>query len=111
MEYRTLSHRVFKWLENTLSAPPWIAGIALSLLFGSFALWFCWVTGIVAEVNAGRQPDIAVRADLAMEQRLQSVGEWPFDAGSYGRVVLYIFLGFGSWIGAALVERGLELAY
>jgi hypothetical protein len=29
----------------------------------------------------------------------------PFDAGSYGRVALYVFLGFGSWVGAALVER------
>ena len=37
-----------------------------------------------------------------------SVSEWPFDAGSYGRVALYIVLGLGSWVGAALVERLLE---
>jgi hypothetical protein len=49
-----------------------------------------------------------LRADLAMEARLEEVSEWPFDAGSYGRVALYVFLGFGSWIGAALVERLLE---
>ncbi|MGI9249280.1 MAG: hypothetical protein ACR2QI_09715 [Woeseiaceae bacterium] len=49
-----------------------------------------------------------LRADLALEQRLMDVSEWPFDAGSYGRVALYVFLGLGSWVGAALVERLLE---
>lgn len=49
-----------------------------------------------------------LRADLALEQRLMQISEWPFDAGSYGRVSLYVFLGFGSWVGAALVERMLE---
>lgn len=49
-----------------------------------------------------------LRADLAVEQRLMDVSEWPFDAGSYARVILYIFLGLGSWVGAALVERILE---
>lgn len=47
-------------------------------------------------------------ADLALERRLVEVSEWPFDAGSYGRVALYIMLGLGSWVGAALVERLLE---
>ena len=49
-----------------------------------------------------------LRADLALERRLMEISEWPFDAGSYGRVVLYIMLGLGSWVGAALVERLLE---
>ncbi len=49
-----------------------------------------------------------LRTDLALEQRLVQISEWPFDAGSYGRVALYVFLGFGSWVGAALVERVLE---
>ena len=71
-----------------------------------------------AAISARRAPDARsvedaqqLRADLAMEQRLLEVSEWPFDAGSYGRVALYIFLGLGSWVGAALVERGLDLAY
>lgn len=51
---------------------------------------------------------LQLRADLALERRLTDVSEWPFDAGSYARVILYIFLGLGSWIGAALVERLLE---
>lgn len=50
-----------------------------------------------------------LRADLAIERRLMEISEWPFDAGSYGRVALYVFLGFGSWVGAALVERLLEI--
>ncbi len=49
-----------------------------------------------------------LRADLALERRLLETSEWPFDAGTYGRVVLYIMLGLGSWVGAALVERLLE---
>jgi hypothetical protein len=49
-----------------------------------------------------------LRADLALERRLDEVSEWPFDAGSYGRVALYVALGLGSWVGAALVERLLE---
>ncbi|MGI9295741.1 MAG: hypothetical protein ACR2PS_17305 [Pseudomonadales bacterium] len=49
-----------------------------------------------------------LRADLALERRLMEMSEWPFDAGSYGRVALYIMLGLGSWVGAALVERLLE---
>ncbi len=49
-----------------------------------------------------------LQADLALEGRLTEVSEWPFDAGSYGRVALYVTLGLGSWVGAALVERLLE---
>lgn len=49
-----------------------------------------------------------LRTDLVLERRLMEVSEWPFDAGSYGRVALYIMLGLGSWVGAALVERLLE---
>ena len=49
-----------------------------------------------------------LRADLAIERRLMEISEWPFDAGSYGRVALYVLLGLGSWVGAALVERLLE---
>ena len=45
-----------------------------------------------------------LHADLALEQRVMAISEWPFDAGSYGRVILYVFLGLGSWVGAALVE-------
>ena len=57
-----------------------------------------------------RTPDDSqhLRAELALESRLMAASEWPFDAGSYGRVALYVILGLGSWVGAALVERLLE---
>ena len=45
---------------------------------------------------------------LAMEQRIERVPEWPFDLGSLSKVMLYLLLGLGSWVGAALVERLLE---
>lgn len=68
-----------------------------------------------AAIAARRDPETRsvedaqqLRADLAIERRLTEISEWPFDAGSYGRVALYVFLGLGSWVGAALVERLLE---
>jgi hypothetical protein len=45
---------------------------------------------------------------LAMESRIERVYEWPFDVGSLSKVLLYLMLGLGSWVGAALVERLLE---
>lgn len=46
---------------------------------------------------------------LALEARIQSVREWPFDASSLSRVAFYITLGLSSWIGAALVEKFLDV--
>jgi hypothetical protein len=45
---------------------------------------------------------------LALETRIENVPEWPFDMNSFSRVILYLLLGLGSWVGAALVERLLE---
>lgn len=42
---------------------------------------------------------------LALEQRIVSVGEWPFGIGTFLRFALFIVLPLGSWIAAALVER------
>ena len=45
-------------------------------------------------------------ADLvAYEQRVASVREWPFDTSVWLRFALYLAIGLGSWVGAALVER------
>ena len=50
-------------------------------------------------------------ADLvAHEGRIQAVREWPFDAPSLMRFSLYLGVGAGSWLGAALVERLLSAA-
>lgn len=47
---------------------------------------------------------------LAMEVRIERVNDWPLDIGSFAKVGLYLLLGMGSWVGAALVERMLESA-
>ncbi len=54
-------------------------------------------------------PEAAARlpALYATEARIMAVSEWPFDASSVLRIVLYLGLGIGSWVGAALVERSL----
>ena len=45
---------------------------------------------------------------LALEVRIESVREWPFDASSLLRVGFYLLIGLGSWIGAAAIERLLD---
>lgn len=48
-------------------------------------------------------------ADWAAYRSLVATApEWPFDLGSLTRVTLYLAIGAGSWLGAALVERGLD---
>jgi len=45
-------------------------------------------------------------ADLvAYEARIASIATWPFDLSTLVRFALYVALGLGSWLGAALVER------
>jgi hypothetical protein len=47
-------------------------------------------------------------ADLAAYRGLVAgAREWPFDATTLLRFTLYTAVGVGSWLGAALVERGL----
>ncbi len=48
---------------------------------------------------------------LDFETRLERVREWPYDASSWRRFSLYLLLGLGSWVGAAAVERLLDLAF
>jgi hypothetical protein len=45
---------------------------------------------------------------LAYETRVERVREWPFDASTLIRFLLYVALGVGSWLGAALVERSVD---
>jgi hypothetical protein len=47
---------------------------------------------------------------LALEARIDAVPAWPFDASSLLRFGFYLLLGLGSWLGAAAVERLLDLA-
>jgi hypothetical protein len=62
-------------------------------------------------LGPARQPAGGRLADLlAYESRLQSVPEWPIDAGTLLRLALYLAIGLGSWLGAAVVERALDTA-
>jgi len=66
-----------------------------------------------AVLSASATADAATRrlpGLLALEARLETVHEWPFDVPSLLRFGLYILLGFGSWLGAAGVERMLDAA-
>ncbi len=50
----------------------------------------------------------APRADLIVyEQRVEQVSTWALNTPTVVRFALYVSLGIGSWLGAALVERGL----
>lgn len=117
------------WLDP--NSPTLATAVSLALLVGASAFALLLPTwGIHVRLKALKQAELKqvrkaiadrrdpgtrtvddaqqLRADLAIERRLMEISEWPFDAGSYGRVALYVFLGFGSWVGAALVERLLE---
>ncbi len=45
---------------------------------------------------------------VAWEARILAVREWPLDASTFTRFVLYLLLPLGSWAGGALVERGID---
>jgi hypothetical protein len=49
-------------------------------------------------------------ADLvAYEARVTSIPTWPFDVSTLVRFALYVALGLGSWLGAAVVERFVDV--
>jgi hypothetical protein len=57
-------------------------------------------SGIAA--NADR---ITVADLVAYEERTERVREWPFDAPTLFRFVLYLLIPLGSWLGGAVMER------
>lgn len=69
------------------------------------------------ELRAARQA--VLRGDLESRGRLadllvwrsyvESIREWPFDGTLLVRFGLYVLIPLGSWLGGALVERGLSL--
>jgi hypothetical protein len=58
---------------------------------------------------AGERAAARLPALLALRSRLEAVREWPFDAPTLVRFVLYLVLGLGSWLGGALVDRALDV--
>jgi hypothetical protein len=69
---------------------------------------------IVAERERGLASDAEASPRLAnlvaYHGLVASVQEWPFDVATWLRFGLYVAIGAGSWVGAALVERLLERA-
>jgi hypothetical protein len=51
------------------------------------------------QLGGGRLADL-----VAYEGRVAAVAEWPLDTSTLVRLVFYLTLGLGSWVGAALVE-------
>ena len=56
------------------------------------------------------RPELSVADLLAYRRFVESVPEWPIDAGTLGRIGIYVGIPLLSWVGAALVERGLDVA-
>ncbi|MEN8181116.1 MAG: hypothetical protein ABFS46_01125 [Myxococcota bacterium] len=61
-------------------------------------------------VSDARLAKLTLTDLLAWEQRVERVRTLPFDASTVLRFGLYVAIGLGSWIGAALVERALGAA-
>ncbi len=59
---------------------------------------------VVRTDAAGRLPAL-----LALRESVHGTREWPIDVPALGRFGLYVAIGLGSWLGAALVERALGL--
>jgi hypothetical protein len=55
----------------------------------------------------GAHPALSLADLLAYEARIRAVSSWVYDLGAWLRFAFYVALGLGSWVGAALVERGL----
>lgn len=53
----------------------------------------------------GSTPPWRMADVLAYEARVASIATWPFDLSTLVRFALYVALGLGSWLGAAVVER------
>lgn len=46
---------------------------------------------------------------MAFQNVIESIRNWPFDSPTLIRFTLYLLIPLGSWLGGALVERGLDL--
>jgi hypothetical protein len=72
------------------------------------------LAGIHAAVRTERAallaggPGTRLPALLALRAQLVEVREWPVDLTTFARVLGYLGIGLGSWVGAALVDVGIE---
>lgn len=62
------------------------------------------------EAPDGARAAARLPALLALHDRVEAAREWPLDVSGWSRFGLYLAIGLGSWVGAALVERMLDVA-
>lgn len=58
---------------------------------------------------ADRDPPPSLADLIAYKGLVESAPEWPFDGSTLRRLGLYLLIPLGSWVGGALVERGVGL--
>ena len=56
--------------------------------------------------GSAEQPTIA--EITAYQNVIENIRNWPFDSPTLLRFTLYLMIPLGSWLGGALVERGLD---
>ena len=65
----------------------------------------------IVQIGGGKSPHIRPPRYKSAEiyhQLVESAREWPVDAANLLRFLVYLFLGLGSWLGGAVVERVLD---
>ncbi len=67
-------------------------------------------SALEASAIASRAKSVGLADLLAYREFIGSVQEWPFDAPTRLRFLLYLAIPLGSWLGGAFVERLLESA-
>ncbi|UCE86201.1 MAG: hypothetical protein JSU66_00175 [Deltaproteobacteria bacterium] len=65
-------------------------------------------SGLAESAIARRSGAVSIADLLAYRSFVQSVREWPFDAPTRLRMLLYLGIPVGSWLGGAFVERLLD---
>jgi len=63
-----------------------------------------------AALDGGDAPARSLADLLAWRHLVHGVAEWPLDAPTLSRFVLYLAIPLGSWLGGALVERVVDAA-
>ena len=116
------------WASTTLPV------LLVLILLPSAAALVLPLTGVHRRIRAAKQSELAriharVRADrdallagaagageaaarlpalLALRSQVAEAREWPLDVPSFARLAGFLALGLASWVGAALVDAGIE---
>lgn len=61
------------------------------------------------ELKSGNGVQQSISEILAYRTMIENIRNWPFDNPTLVRFSLYLMIPLGSWMGGALVERGLDL--